>query len=74
MITNSVPLSGELNQTSIKSILSEYRINNAHVTVHEPDSEIDQFIDVLEGNRVYVPMIKVSKMKGKENNVRSSIK
>jgi ribosome-interacting GTPase 1 len=37
-------------------------------------SKIDQFIDVLEGNRVYVPMIKVSKMKGKENNVRSSIK
>lgn len=64
LVTNSVPLSGELNQTAIRSILSEYRMNNCHVTIHENDATVDQFIDVLEGNRVYVPMIKVSREKG----------
>ena len=57
-MTNSVPLT-ELNQNNIKSILSEYRINNAQISIHQPGATIDQLIDVLEGNRVYVPMIKV---------------
>jgi len=57
-VTNSVPLT-ELNQNNIKSILSEYRINNAQISIHQSDATIDQLIDVLEGNRVYVPMIKV---------------
>lgn len=57
-MTNSVPLT-ELNQNNIKSILSEYRINNAQISIHQPEATIDQLIDVLEGNRVYVPMIKV---------------
>jgi len=57
-VTNSVPLT-ELNQNNIKSILSEYRINNAQISIHQPEATIDQLIDVLEGNRVYVPMIKV---------------
>jgi len=58
LVTNSVPLT-ELNQNNIKSILSEYRINNAQISIHQPGATIDQLIDVLEGNRVYVPMIKV---------------
>jgi ribosome-interacting GTPase 1 len=57
-VTNSVPLT-ELNQNNIKSILSEYRINNASISIHQPNATVDQLIDVLEGNRVYVPMIKV---------------
>ena len=39
--------------------MSEYRINNAQISIHQPEATIDQLIDVLEGNRVYVPMIKV---------------
>jgi ribosome-interacting GTPase 1 len=56
MVTNSVPLV-ELDQNAIKAVLSEYRINNAQVSIHEPNATVDQFIDVVEGNRVYVPMV-----------------
>jgi ribosome-interacting GTPase 1 len=55
LITNSVPLT-ELTPSAIKSVMSEYRINNAQVSVHQPDATVDDFIDVVEGNRVYVPM------------------
>jgi ribosome-interacting GTPase 1 len=58
MVTNSVPLV-ELDQNAIKAVLSEYRINNAQVSIHEPNATVDQFIDVVEGNRVYVPMVTV---------------
>lgn len=57
MTTNSVPLTGELDQTSIRAVLTEYRINNAQVAIHEPNATVEDLIDVVEGNRVYVPMV-----------------
>jgi len=37
--------------------LSEYRMSNAAVSIHQPDATIEDLIDVVEGNRVYVPAI-----------------
>lgn len=57
-MTNSVPLT-EIDHDSIRAVLSEYRINNAQVSIHEPNATVDDLIDVVEGNRVYVPMVTV---------------
>lgn len=40
----------------VKSILSEYRIHNADVTLRY-DATADDLIDVIEGNRAYIPCI-----------------
>jgi ribosome-interacting GTPase 1 len=32
-------------------------MNSASITIHQPDATIEDVIDVVEGNRVYVPMI-----------------
>lgn len=40
----------------VKTILSEYRIHNADITLRY-DATSDDLIDVIEGNRVYVPCI-----------------
>ncbi|KAG5519357.1 hypothetical protein PMAC_001983 [Pneumocystis sp. 'macacae'] len=54
-ISNTVPLTN-MDYDEIKTILSEYRINNADITFR-CDATVDEFIDVLEGNRVYIPAI-----------------
>ncbi|XP_065830898.1 developmentally-regulated GTP-binding protein 1-like [Oscarella lobularis] len=56
-LTSSVPQSN-LEPDSVKSILSEYKIHNADVTLR-CDATADDLIDVIEGNRVYVPCIYV---------------
>ncbi|MBU0532832.1 GTP-binding protein [Candidatus Micrarchaeota archaeon] len=48
----------KIGENEIKAAMSEYRIFNANVTLHE-DITIDQFIDVLEGNRAYIPALYV---------------
>lgn len=40
----------------VKSILSEYKIHNADVTLRY-DATADDLIDVIEGNRSYIPCI-----------------
>lgn len=40
----------------MKSILSEYKIHNADITLRY-DATSDDLIDVIEGNRIYVPCI-----------------
>lgn len=40
----------------MKTILSEYKIHNADITLRF-DATSDDLIDVIEGNRVYVPCI-----------------
>lgn len=40
----------------VKKILAEYKIHNADVILKE-DCSSDDLIDVVEGNRVYVPCI-----------------
>ncbi len=55
-ISSTVPLS--LDEKTIAGILSEYKIHNADVTVRE-DITIERLIDVLDGNRVYIPSLVV---------------
>ena len=47
-----------LDLESVRSILAEYRMHNADVTLR-CDATADDLIDVIEGNRVYVPAIYV---------------
>jgi ribosome-interacting GTPase 1 len=46
----------ELDLDIVKSILAEYRIHNADVTLRY-DANADDLIDVIEGNRSYIPCI-----------------
>lgn len=48
----------ELTRETIASILAEFSIFNAHVIIREPIN-IDQFVDVVSGNRVYAPSLVV---------------
>ena len=47
-----------LDADTIKKILKEFKINNADVVIRE-DVTIDQFIDVIEDNKKYMPGITV---------------
>ncbi|EIW82407.1 developmentally regulated GTP binding protein 1 [Coniophora puteana RWD-64-598 SS2] len=55
-ITNTVPLTN-IDQDEIKAVLSEYKMSNADVTIREPNATADDLVDVIEGNRVYIPAI-----------------
>ncbi|EFI27683.1 developmentally regulated GTP binding protein 1 [Coprinopsis cinerea okayama7 len=57
-ITNTVPLTN-IDHDEIKAILSEYRISNCDVAIREPNATADDIVDVIEGNRVYIPAIYV---------------
>lgn len=46
----------ELDLDLVKTILSEYKIHNADVTLRY-DASADDLIDVIEGNRAYIPCI-----------------
>lgn len=52
-IGKTVPLP-ELNDETIKAIMMEFKLNNADVLIRSPLSA-DQFIDVVEGNKRYLP-------------------
>ncbi|XGW16362.1 hypothetical protein V3C99_001657 [Haemonchus contortus] len=56
-LTQLVPQS-ELDLDAVKSILSEYKIHNADITLRY-DATSEDLIDVIEGNRVYIPCIYV---------------
>jgi len=56
-VTSTVTMTN-LDTESIKAILGEYRIHNADVTFR-CDASADDLIDVIEGNRVYVPCVYV---------------
>ncbi len=47
-----------MSEDTIRSILHEYRISNAEVIL-KSESSLDELIDVIEGNRIYVPCIYV---------------
>ncbi|KAF8826636.1 hypothetical protein HHX47_DHR5000391 [Lentinula edodes] len=55
-ITNTVPLT-KIDHDEIKAVLSEYKINNADVAIREPNATADDLVDVIEGNRVYIPAL-----------------
>jgi len=46
----------ELDVETVKTILGEYKIHNADVLV-KYDATCDDLVDVIEGNRVYMPCI-----------------
>jgi len=48
----------ELDLALVKSILAEYKISNAEVVLRT-DATPDELIDVVEGNRIYIPCIYV---------------
>lgn len=41
---------------TVRTILSEYKIHNADITLRY-DATTDDLIDVVEGNRIYIPCI-----------------
>jgi ribosome-interacting GTPase 1 len=49
---------GDVPQETVTRILSGYRIHNAEVLFRE-DCGVDQLIDVIEGNRKYIPCVYV---------------
>ncbi|KIM29411.1 hypothetical protein M408DRAFT_22781 [Serendipita vermifera MAFF 305830] len=55
-ITNTVPLTN-IDQDEIKAVLSEYKLANCDVAIREPGCTADDLVDVIEGNRVYIPCI-----------------
>ncbi|KAH9846517.1 developmentally regulated GTP binding protein 1 [Lenzites betulinus] len=57
-ITNTVPLTN-IDHDEIKAVLSEYRINNADIAIRQAGATADDLVDVIEGNRVYIPAIYV---------------
>ena len=44
------------DKKTIEDVLKEFKINNANVIVRD-DIDIDQLIDVVEGNKIYLPSI-----------------
>lgn len=56
-VTNTVPLT-KIDHDEIKAICNEYRISNASIAFRS-DASSEDFIDVLEGNRIYIPAIYV---------------
>lgn len=48
----------ELDADVVSSILHEYKIHNADITIR-CDATVDDLIDVIEGNRVYMPCLYV---------------
>ena len=56
-MTSTVKLT-HLDQETVKSVLSEYRMPSAEISFH-CDATVDELIDVIEGNRVYIPCLYV---------------
>ncbi len=46
----------KIDETTIKSVCKEFRIMNADIVVRS-DIDVDEFIDVLEGNKKYIPAL-----------------
>ncbi|KAI0347366.1 developmentally regulated GTP binding protein 1 [Trametopsis cervina] len=57
-VTNTVPLTN-IDHDEIKAVLSEYKISNADVAIRQAGATADDLVDVIEGNRVYIPAIYV---------------
>ncbi|XP_041456092.1 developmentally-regulated GTP-binding protein 1 isoform X1 [Lytechinus variegatus] len=56
-LTSTCPQS-VLDLDTVRTVLSEYKIHNADITLRS-DSSVDDLIDIIEGNRVYIPCIYV---------------
>lgn len=47
-----------LDTETVKTVLHEYKVHNADVILHK-DATVDELIDVIEGNRAYIPCLYV---------------
>ncbi|KAJ2401846.1 GTP-binding protein rbg1 [Coemansia sp. RSA 2559] len=56
-MTSTVPLTN-LDNDVVRSVLSEYRISSADISFR-CDATVDELIDVIEGNRAYIPAVYV---------------
>jgi ribosome-interacting GTPase 1 len=56
-MTSTVTMT-HLDLDAVKAILSEYKVHNADVSF-KCDATADDLIDVIEGNRIYIPAIYV---------------
>lgn len=56
-ITNTVPLT-HIDFDEVRAVCNEYRINSADIAFR-CDATIDDLIDIIEGNRIYIPCIYV---------------
>lgn len=56
-ISNTVPLT-KIEPEEAKAVLAEYKLSNADVSFR-CDATLDELIDVIEGNRIYMPCIYV---------------
>ncbi|TNY19978.1 P-loop containing nucleoside triphosphate hydrolase protein [Rhodotorula diobovata] len=54
-ITNTQPLT-KITHDEIKAVMGEYRMANADIHIR-CDPTLDEFIDVIEGGRVYIPCL-----------------
>jgi len=57
-LSSSVENSGDLDIETVRAICSVNKINSADIRFDGPVTE-DELIDVIEGNRIYVPCIYV---------------
>jgi len=48
----------KLDNKTVEDILKEFKINNANIVIRE-DISADQLIDIIEGNKVYLPAVVV---------------
>jgi ribosome-interacting GTPase 1 len=58
IIFNSATKLTKIDDKMVKNIMAEYKCHNAHVTFRG-DYDVDQLIDVIEGNRKYVKCLYV---------------
>lgn len=58
-ITNTVPLTN-IDHDEIKAVLSEYKMSNADVAIRQAGATADDLVDIIEGNRIYIPALYVS--------------
>ncbi len=70
-LTSTVRLT-KISEKEVQAVLGEYGMHNAEV-VFRDDVSVDGFIDVVEGNRVYVPAIFVVNKIDLVGNARLSL-
>lgn len=46
----------KIDEKMVKNIMAEYKLHNAHV-IFRGDYDVDDLIDVIEGNRKYVKCV-----------------
>ncbi|MEK6949913.1 MAG: TGS domain-containing protein, partial [Nanoarchaeota archaeon] len=66
----------KIDKNTIEDVLREFKITNANIVIRQ-DIDVDQLIDVIEENKVYLPAIVVLNkidMVGKEDLEKAKIK